>query len=216
MSFNTKKCKVMHVGGKNPKFKYQMNGVELATTEEEKDIGVNISSNLKPTAHCNKAARTAQVVSYQNARAFHYRDRHFFVRLYVHVQYVRPHLKFSTPAWALWTEGDKTVLEKVQRKAVGMVSGLVGGDYKERLKELGLQTLEERRHQADICTVHKIMHGTGDIGRGTWFDKASDSERVTRVAADNLNVKVKNGGWTKGKTFSACVLSADGTQCRLS
>ena len=123
MSFNTKKCKVMHVGGKNPKFKYQMNGVELATTEEEKDIGVNISSNLKPTAHCNKAARTAQVVSYQNARAFHYRDRHFFVRLYVHVQYVRPHLEFAVAAWSPWTLETLETLEKVQKWAV-KVSGL--------------------------------------------------------------------------------------------
>ena len=45
-----------------------------------------------------------------------------FVRLYI--QYVSPHLEFSTPAWAPWTEGDKYVLEKVQKKAVGMVSGL--------------------------------------------------------------------------------------------
>ena len=55
----------------------------------------------------------------------------------LHVQYVRPHLEFSTPAWAPWAEGDKNVLEKVQRKAVGMVSCLRSKVYEERLKELG-------------------------------------------------------------------------------
>ena len=70
----------------------------------------------------------------------------------------------------------KNILEKVQRKAVGMVSVLTGRDYEARLKELGLQMLEERHHQADMCTVYKIMHGQGGIQYRSWFEKASDSE----------------------------------------
>ena len=199
MAFNTKKCKVMHISPKNPRHKYKMNGEELMVTEEERDIGVTVTSNLKPRAQCSKAARTAQSVLGQISRAFHYRDRHVFVRLYV--QYVRPHLEFSTPAWAPWAEGDKNVLEKVQRKAVGMVSGLHSKVYEERLKELGLQTLEERRHQADRCMMHKIMHGLGGIDHGAWFEKACDGERLTRVATDNLNVKVMNGRLDLRKKF---------------
>ncbi len=45
-----------------------------------------------------------------------------------------------------WSESDKAVLERIQRRAVTMVSGLKGAVYEERLKELGLTTLEERRH----------------------------------------------------------------------
>ena len=72
-----------------------------------------------------------------------------FVLLYQ--QYVRPHLEFSTQTWSPWTEADKPVLEKVQRRAVGMVSGLKETTNEVRVKEMGLQTLEERRHQADMC-----------------------------------------------------------------
>ncbi len=64
--------------------------------------------------------------------------------------YVRPHLEFAVPAWSPWQEGDKEVLEKVQKRAVKMISGLEGKTYEERLKEVGLLTLEERRHQADM------------------------------------------------------------------
>ena len=163
----------------------------LVETEEERDIGIQVSNNLKPAAHCAKAARTAQAVLGQITRAFHYRDRHTFVRLYK--QYVRPHLEFSTQAWSPWTEADKEVLEKVQRRMVKMVSGLAGHLYEERLMELGLQTLEERRHQADMHMMHKIMHGGGGLSHNTWFVKASDSGRATRSAADPLNVVVKNG-----------------------
>ena len=163
----------------------------MEVSKEEKDLGVLVTDKLSVSAQCAKAARTAKAVLGQISRAFHYRDRHIFMRLYT--QYVRPHLEFSTQAWAPWMEGDKQVLEKVQRKAVGMVSGLSGREYEDRLAELGLQTLEERRHQADMCLMHKIMHSEGGLNHEVWFTKASDSDRVTRVAADGLNVKVKNG-----------------------
>jgi hypothetical protein len=73
-----------------------MKGQQLEVTEEEKDIGVIMSKNLKPSAQCAKAARTAQTVLSQVSRSFHFRDRHIFVKLYV--QYVRPHLEFASPA----------------------------------------------------------------------------------------------------------------------
>ncbi len=48
------------------------------------------------------------------------------------------------------------LLEKVQQRAVTMVSGLKSGEYSERLSELGLTTLEERRHQADMARRTRI------------------------------------------------------------
>jgi ribonuclease P/MRP protein subunit RPP40 len=94
MQFNVSKCKFMHMGTSNPGYQYQMSGQVLETTDEERDIGVMISANLKPAAQCAKAAKTAQAVLGQLARAFYYRHRHVFMRLYK--QYVRPHLEFST------------------------------------------------------------------------------------------------------------------------
>ena len=44
-----------------------------------------------------------------------------------------------------------------------------------------------------MCLMFKIMHGIGGLHHQSWFERASDSARVTRVAADGLNVKVKNG-----------------------
>ena len=67
-----------------------MRGVPLSSVEEELDIGVKVTKNLKPSAQCLRAAKTAQQVLAQLSRAFHYRDRHVFLILYVH--YVRPHL----------------------------------------------------------------------------------------------------------------------------
>ena len=57
MEFNVKKCKVMHIGSRNPRYKYDMGSEELLVTEEERDIGVTISSSLKPSAHCTEVRR---------------------------------------------------------------------------------------------------------------------------------------------------------------
>jgi len=189
MQFNVKKCKVMHIGHSNRKFEYTMNGEKLEVTEEEKDIGVCMTSNLKPSQQCKKAARMAQTVLSQLSRAFHYRDRHIFLRLYM--QYVRPHLEYAVVAWSPWYEADKECLEKVQRRAVNMVSGLRAGSYEEKLKELGITTLEERRNHLDMLQTYKIMNGKDNVSRKTWFDMASDGQRATRQAADPLNIRPK-------------------------
>ncbi len=186
---NVGKCKVMHMGHHNPAFNYTMNGQILEETKEERDIGVIVSSNMKPTPQCLRAAKTAQTVLGQLSRAFHYRDRHVFMRLYK--QYVRPHLEFSTQAWAPWTEGDRNCLEKVQQRAVKMVSGLKSNVYEERLRELNLPTLLQRRHQADMAMVHKILHGKGGLDHTTWFEKAEGGLRTTRNTADPYNLRVK-------------------------
>ena len=52
------------------------------TTEEERDLGVTMTSKLKPSVQWAKAARTAQMVLGQITRAFHFRDKHVFVQLY--------------------------------------------------------------------------------------------------------------------------------------
>ena len=47
MTFNTKKCKVMHFGKKNIRYVYHMNGERIEETEEDKDLGVWIETDMK-------------------------------------------------------------------------------------------------------------------------------------------------------------------------
>ena len=69
-----------------------------------------------------------------------------------------------------------TIVQKVQQRAVRQVSGLTSTTYEGKLLELDLPTLEERRHQADMCTVHKILHGKGDLKAVTWFERDGHGE----------------------------------------
>ena len=191
MAFNVQKCKVMHVGRGNPKYGYTMSGQLLAETEEERDLGIIMSRTLKPSNQCAKAAKTASMVLGQITRAFYYRDKTIFVKLYK--QYVRPHLEFAVQAWSPWTVADREALERVQRKMVRQVAGLRSMDYEDRLKELGLTTLEERRHQADMHMVFKILRGFENIPPEEIFTLASTGVRQTRQNAGYLNLRPRPG-----------------------
>ena len=196
MEFNVRKCKVMHVGHANPRYDYTMGGTRLEKTDEERDLGVVMTSKLKVSKQCAKAAQT---VLGQITRAFHYKDRRLYLQLYK--QYVRPHLEFASQAWSPWTAADKAVLERVQERAVRMVTGLQTREYLDRLTELEMTTLEERRHQADMAMVHKIVT-KGEAGDPReWFTMAGDAVRVTRAAADPLNVRIQHGRLDTRKNF---------------
>ena len=74
-------------------------------------------------------------------------------------------------------------------KAVTMISGLQSKEYEDRLKELGLQSLEERRIRYDMIQVFKLMHNYDDVDRRQFFQTAEEeSVRVTRQSFDALNI----------------------------
>ena len=187
MQFNTAKCHVMHIEKNNLKNVYMMNGIQLSGTTVERDIRVPVSCNLKPGQQCKKAAQTASVVLGQITRAFHYRDRRVFLNLYK--QYVRPHLEFSVTAWAPWTQEDIETLEKVQKRAVKAVTGLKSQTYEERLVELKLPSLRERRREMDMVQTYKLLNS--ESGENI-FERA-DIRRETRATAgtDNLLPRVQ-------------------------
>ena len=188
MQFNIKKCKIMHLGPGNPGHRYSMEGEELCEVEEERDIGVIVHKTLKPSRQCLRAANTATAVLRQISNNFHYRDRKHFLKLYG--QYVRPHLEFAAPAWSPWLRTDMEKLESVQKKAVGMVSGLREKEYEGRLWELGMDSLETRRVMLDMSQVYRIIHGVDRVDLGGLFKKITQQgAAVTRRTADELNLE---------------------------
>jgi len=62
MPFNTDKCKIMHLGHNNRKIKYEMVGMELDSTLEEKDLGVIFNQKLQVGKQCLKAANKANQI----------------------------------------------------------------------------------------------------------------------------------------------------------
>ena len=195
MEFNANKCKVMHIGRKNIKSTYTMNGYApagtvLKQTEEEKDVGVLISSSLKPAAQCRAAASKAHQLVGQAARAFSYRDKNNWIRIYK--TYIRPHLEYAVQVWSPWHQKDIDILEDIQKRVVRMTSGLTSTSYQEQLKELKMMTLLERRKRGDMIQVWKILHKHDNVEEATWFTRKRSDGARTRLTDSPFNLDLKN------------------------
>ena len=77
---------------------------------------------------------------------------------------------------------DEEVLEKVQQRFVRMLSDVKGATYEEKLKEIGLMTLSERRVRGDMIETFKVMRGFNRVERDNWFSIQEEAEhRPTRL-----------------------------------
>ncbi|MCG8047037.1 MAG: reverse transcriptase domain-containing protein [Candidatus Thiodiazotropha endolucinida] len=171
MFFNPTKCHHLQVGNFEIPTTYTMKSGaethEIIKVKHEKDLGVTIDSKLTFREHIttkvNLANRNLGIIF----RTFTYLDQEIFLNLYKSL--VRPHLEYSTPVWSPFYKKDRIIIENVQRRATRLVPSLKGLTYTQRLKQLGLPTLEYRRERADLIQVYKIIHNIDIVEKDKLF-----------------------------------------------
>ena len=175
MIFNLDKCTVMHFGFANEGMEVRLGDKVLGAQKSERDLGVIVQNDLKVDKQCSKAANEANKRLGMINRNFKCKARKVILPLYKSI--VRPHLDYCVQAWRPHYRKDIEKLEKVQRRATKMVEGLGEYSYEDRLRILGLTTLETRFLRADLIEVFKILRGFENLDLDRFFQVVEDGAR---------------------------------------
>ena len=150
------KCCVLHLGRKNPKTEYLLDGALITQTDTVKDLGVIIDDKLKWSPHCLRVSKRAHRILTLMYKTFLSRNPDVLLKIYK--SHVRPLLEYVSSVWSPYLKRDIDVIEKVQVRFTRFFPHLRKLPYRDRLSVLGIQSLQARRLFNDLITVYKVVH----------------------------------------------------------
>ena len=180
MSFNPSKCTVIRITtGKKKKVyhsSYSLHGQQLEVVDSSKYLGVKVTSDLSWSSHIADVAGKANRTVGFLRRNFKQCTKE--VKAATYSTMVRPVLECSATVWDPHLQKDIKSLEQVQRRAARYVCNdyttRTPGCVKAMVKDIGWESLQDRRYTARLSLLYKIQHGLVDI-EGPRYLKPSDS-----------------------------------------
>ena len=185
MNFNVEKCTVMHIGAHNRKSDYSMAEQRLTEVNQQRDLGILITDDLKWRNQVDASFKKSNRVLGFISRNFHYKDKDIMLPMYTSL--VRPHLEFAIQFWSPHLRGDINKMERIQHRATKMIPELRFKTYPQRLEELKLISLERRRLRGQLIETYKYLNGFTKASPEGLFDR--DPNQRNRNNGQKLQLK---------------------------
>merc|ERR1712240_913158 len=153
---------------------YNMDGKNLQETLKEKDLGVLIDYKLDFGDHIKEIVSRANRMIGLIRASFSCLNKKMFLNL--HKSLIRPLLEYCVQVWSPHLNKYIKLIEGVQRRATRLVPELKELPYEERLNQLKLTTLEERRVRGDMIETYKIITRKEKVNPDNYFQLLPDRE----------------------------------------
>ncbi|GAB0204140.1 mitochondrial enolase superfamily member 1 [Grus japonensis] len=174
--FNKAKCKVLYMGQSNPKHDYRLGREWIESSPEEKDLGMLMDKKFNKTWQHALAGQKANCILGCIKSSVTSRSREVILPLYSAL--MRPHLQYCIQLGGPQYKKDVQLLERVQRRAMKLIRGLEPPSYEDRLRELGLFSLEKGRLWGDLIAAFQYLKAAyRKAGEGLFTRACSDGTR---------------------------------------
>lgn len=179
------KCNYMLISRRSsprlPPPNISVQGSPLSLVSSVKYLGILINSDLSWSPHvsnlCNKVRK---LVGLLYRRFYKHADSSTLLTLYK--AFIRPHLEYNSIVWDPYLIGDINSLEKIQRFALRVCLKSWTTDREHLYSQSHIPALDDRRKQARLCHMYKIVNDLTDFPEAPFQFRAINF--VTRFSHD--------------------------------
>ena len=158
---------------------YYASSLEIDQSTHVKDLGITVDENLNFKLHIDRLAKQCKQLSSWIFSVFDTRDKVPMLILFNSL--VRSKIEYCSQIYNPYQIQDINKIEQIQRAFTYRITGMANFNYWERLRILGIMSLQRRRERSIIIHLWKILNNISPNGIDIEFKHHNRSTAIKAV-----------------------------------